>query len=118
MDGDGRLDVVVSHVGWLRVGVYYQGADGRLSAEDRYEASYGRSGWQTLAVGDVDGDGRRDILFDGQLIRQLGGGAGAMAAAAPAVRPVGAARSAAVALRKAAARAVSAPPPARTLGAR
>lgn len=41
VDGDGRTDIVVSHVGWMAVGVYLQQPSGLLGAEKRYAAPYG-----------------------------------------------------------------------------
>lgn len=70
LDGDGRLDLVVGHASWLAVGVYMQAADGRLSAEERYAAPYGNFNPEVLAVGDVNRDGRPDIVVDGHVLLQ------------------------------------------------
>ena len=70
VNGDGRRDVVVGHSGWNAVGVYMQQADGTLAAEARYIANYGSNNPGSMAVGDVTGDGRPDIVFAEALLRQ------------------------------------------------
>ena len=61
LDGDGRKDLVVSHVGWHSVGVYLQGTPGMEP-----EALFGDEDLQgdarALAVGDVDGDRCPDVV--------------------------------------------------------
>ena len=71
VNGDGRRDLIVGHAGWGRVGVYLQQAGGTLAAEARYPANVGSFNPRAMAVGDVDGDGRPDIVVEGQLLRQL-----------------------------------------------
>ncbi len=56
---DGRSDVVVQHAGWFAVGVYLQRGDGTLAPEEILSSGYGQS---NLAVGDVNGDGKPDIV--------------------------------------------------------
>ncbi len=56
---DGRNDVVVEHAGWFAAGVYLQKADGTLAPEVLLRSSYGQ---RVLAVGDVNGDGKPDIV--------------------------------------------------------
>jgi hypothetical protein len=56
---DGRKDVVVVHGGWSEVGVYLQKPDGTLAPEVTMPSSYGQA---ALAVGDVNGDGKPDIV--------------------------------------------------------
>jgi hypothetical protein len=70
VNGDGRRDVVVGHSGWFAVGVYLQQADGKLRAEARYRANYGNNNPGSMAVGDVTGDGRPDVLVAEALLRQ------------------------------------------------
>jgi hypothetical protein len=64
LDMDGRADVVTLHGGWYDGGVYLQTAAGQLSSEWLfalpYASSYNRQG---LAVGDVNGDGRPDLVI-------------------------------------------------------
>ncbi|MFI6262186.1 FG-GAP repeat domain-containing protein [Micromonospora sp. NPDC051006] len=65
MDGDSRLDVVVAHGGWYQVGVLLQRPDGRLGREQLGHNSYYASHYEHrgLAVGDINSDGRKDVLL-------------------------------------------------------
>jgi hypothetical protein len=65
LNSDGRLDVVVAHDGWGNVGVYLQGSNGSLQAEQRYTGTDGSANLQGLALGDLNGDGRVDIAQAG-----------------------------------------------------
>jgi len=78
VDGDGRADVVVTHAGWSAVGVYLQQAGGTLAAEVRYVADV-NGGNRSLAVADVNRDGRPDILVEGRLLLQRPTAVGASA---------------------------------------
>lgn len=79
IDGDGRADIVVSHSGWNAIGIYLQQANGTLSAESRYVAPYGSFMPGQMAVGDIDRDGRPDVVIAGTIIRQLPNMPGPMA---------------------------------------
>jgi hypothetical protein len=60
LNGDNRLDIAA--IGWQAdaVAVFTQGADGTLSAPQTYLAFHG--GFDDLKLGDVNGDGRTDIV--------------------------------------------------------
>lgn len=63
LDRDGRDDIGVLHGGWRRFGFYLQGSGG-LAAEQLvaipYESHYEQ---QSLAFGDLDGDGCTDVAI-------------------------------------------------------
>ncbi|WP_170162349.1 FG-GAP-like repeat-containing protein [Caldimonas tepidiphila] len=73
LDGDGRADVIVSHQGWMKAGIYLQQADGTLAAEELFIAPYGNFNPHSMAVGDVNRDGRPDIALAGELLLQKPG---------------------------------------------
>ena len=61
VNADGRKDVVMAHQGWDRNGVMLQDTDGTLTTERVYFAAVA-GGEEQLAVDDVSGDGRPDIV--------------------------------------------------------
>jgi hypothetical protein len=62
VDGDGRDDIVLVHDGWNAVGVYRGLRSGGVAAEERYPFSSMGSGGEAIAVGDINGDGRPDVV--------------------------------------------------------
>jgi hypothetical protein len=64
LDGDGRTDVVVAHGGWNELGVYRGAAGGTLGDETLFPIPYASDyPSRALAVGDVTGDGRPDVML-------------------------------------------------------
>lgn len=64
LDSDGRVDVVVAHGGWVRLGVYLQRDDGTLAPEELYPIPYASHyNPHGLAVGDINEDGGKDAAI-------------------------------------------------------
>jgi hypothetical protein len=74
LTGDGRAELIVGHQGWLAVSVYQQRPDGTLGAYTTSEV-YGVYGPDGVAVGDINGDGKPDVVTSGYkqvaVLRQL-----------------------------------------------
>ena len=69
VNGDGRLDVLVTHDAARVMGVYLQAPDGSLQAERLFESPYGYF-WlrKAMAVLDLNADGLPDVVLDGQVM--------------------------------------------------
>lgn len=87
MDDDGRQDLVIQH-GSGDVGIHFNGASG-LGTEVRYPAPYATHyNTQGLAVGDINGDGCKDVAVANYiygLVVHLGQGCQATADVTPAL---------------------------------
>lgn len=70
IDGDGRLDIVASGAGWPLT-VTLQRSDGSLGASQWFPVMQTSDGYsEIVSIGDLDGDGRPDILYGGFWLRQ------------------------------------------------
>ncbi len=87
VDGDGRLDVLSSSWGGWPLVVNRQRNDGSLGGVESFATGlYGNASPGLVAVGDVDADGRVDIVYGGALLKQRA------VAATPPPAPTAAAR--------------------------
>jgi len=60
---DGRLDVIIDAGPWADLGVMLQNTDGTLADEEIYDTSFGSGHSNSIAVGDINNDGRRDVCL-------------------------------------------------------
>lgn len=60
-NGDGRNDIAVFHNGWNAAGIYLQQSNSILAQEQRYGAVTNHWGMDTMAAGDINGDGKPDL---------------------------------------------------------
>jgi hypothetical protein len=69
IDGDGRIEVVVTDPEGARVLLYRQGANGELTGPTPYPAY---RGGEAAAIADIDGDGKGEVLVQSSEERVVG----------------------------------------------
>ncbi len=65
INGDGRMDVVLVHDAWGKIGTYIQNTDGTLRSEVLYDLPFSYSGRDSLSVADINNDGALDLINAG-----------------------------------------------------
>ena len=63
LNRDGRDDLIVGHGTWVTFGVYLQLPDGTFAREKLYPTGYHNIEQKGIATGDVNDDGRLDVVF-------------------------------------------------------
>ncbi|MDP1677484.1 MAG: VCBS repeat-containing protein [Bacteroidota bacterium] len=66
LNNDGRSDIAVLHSGWYVVSFYEQLIDGTFGSRILYGAMHNSYSKDCLAIGDISGDGKKDIVIVGQ----------------------------------------------------
>jgi hypothetical protein len=70
IDDDGRIDLIASQFGGFGMAVMLGRAGGGWSAPETYDSGQVFNA-RAVSTGDANGDGKLDVLIDGQLMRQL-----------------------------------------------
>lgn len=66
---DGRNEIIVAHLGWHAISCYEQGEQNNYSTFTQFGNTYGQYSMYSMAIGDLNGDGRPDIaLASGNLL--------------------------------------------------
>ncbi|MBI4931637.1 MAG: VCBS repeat-containing protein [Bacteroidetes bacterium] len=68
---DGLKDVIVANGGWMNISVYAQNTSGTLNPYQLFPTPYSPYKPQSLAVGDINDDGLRDVVLAGQTSQSL-----------------------------------------------
>ena len=74
VNGDGRADLVVASKSWVDTVKIFSGLDGSELASVQGTPTAGRLGEAVAGVGDLNGDGRSEVIIGGQYAGTLGTG--------------------------------------------
>lgn len=69
INNDGRQDVIVTHL-YGTLGIYFQDSDGKLIQEE-YHLGETHNVPQNIAIGDINGDGLKDIVLASKMLHIL-----------------------------------------------